>query len=83
MTPVFEFPARLHVKADDETHARERAEALADALTHGEAVLLVEPGEPVLASLSDAGATSPDSGTASPCNGSAIARRPGGPSPRR
>lgn len=83
MTPVFEFAARLQVPADDETRARERAEALADALAHGDAALLIEPGRPVLASLSVGGATPPDPGTASPCIGSAIARRPGGPRPRR
>jgi hypothetical protein len=79
MTPIFQFPARLQVQADHETHAHERAEALADAIAHGDAVLLIEPGWPVLASLPDGGATPPDLGTASPCVGSSIARRPGGP----
>jgi hypothetical protein len=79
MTPVFQFPARLQVQADHETHARVRAEALADALAHGDAELLIEPGRAVLASRSDGGATPSDPGTASPCIGSAIARRSGGP----
>lgn len=80
MTPVFEFPARLQVQAASESHAHGRAEALADALKHGEAVLLIEPGSPTaVASLPVGGTAPPDPGTASPCIGSAIARRRGGP----
>lgn len=80
MTPVFEFSARLQVQADSESHARRRAQALADALEHGKAALLIEPGSPAAVGLlPDGGATPPDPGTASPCIGSAIARRPSGP----
>jgi hypothetical protein len=79
MTPVFEFAARLQVQADSKSHACHRAEALADAVAHGEADLFIESFKP----LPDGGTTPPDSGTASPCVVSAIARRPGGPEPRR
>jgi antitoxin (DNA-binding transcriptional repressor) of toxin-antitoxin stability system len=79
MTPTFEFPARLQVQAESQAHARQRTEALVDALVHGEATLLIEPGEPIAVATPSERATPPDRGTASPCIGSAIARRPGGP----
>lgn len=79
MTQVFEFAARLQVSGDSEGDARQRAEALADALEHGEATLLIEPGRPAVVAASRGGATPPDPRTASPCSGSATARRPSGP----
>jgi len=43
---VYEFNCFLRVPASDENEARERAGALADAVSHGEATLSLDDSEP-------------------------------------
>ncbi len=43
---VYEFNCFLRVSAADEDEARERARALADAVSHGEATLSLDDSEP-------------------------------------
>ena len=43
---VYEFNCFLRVPASDEDEARERARALADAVSHGEATLSLDDSEP-------------------------------------
>lgn len=43
---VYEFNCFLRVPASDENEARERAQVLADAVSHGEATLSLDDSEP-------------------------------------
>lgn len=46
MTPIFKFDASLRLFADDEEDARERARALADAVSRGDATLALDSSAP-------------------------------------
>jgi hypothetical protein len=46
MTAIYEFTCFLRVPADGAEEARDRARALADAVSHGEATLALDDSEP-------------------------------------
>ena len=45
---IYEFNASLRIAAEDESQARDRALALADAISHGEATLALDSSTPPL-----------------------------------
>lgn len=46
MTAIYEFTCFLRIPAEGAEEARERARALADAVSHGEATLALDDSEP-------------------------------------
>jgi len=46
MTAIYEFTCFLRIPAEGAEEARDRARALADAVSHGEATLALDDSEP-------------------------------------
>jgi hypothetical protein len=75
MTEIYEFTCFLRVPAEGSEEAHERAQALADAVAHGEATLALDDSEPTVESTTDARAEEreqADSACAIPSDGEAL-----------
>jgi hypothetical protein len=52
-TPIYEFRAWLRIHAGDGEEAHRRAEAIAEAVSHGEATLILEDADPFPCAVED------------------------------
>lgn len=53
MTAIYEFTCFLRIPAEGAKEARDRARALADAVSHGEATLALDDSEPSIDEFDD------------------------------